>query len=70
MSATLTPLKPTAKRGDLVAVVNRQGGDEHLGRVIRVVLIPSYYDPKAAPMRYYRVEGLGLLVPNADIEVL
>lgn len=65
MSAAIVKAEPTAwpvlRRGDLVAV--ELYDEEHVGRVVRVVLIPPY-SGKGEPKRYYRVAGLGVLVAD------
>jgi hypothetical protein len=56
----------TPKRGDTVTIPARMG-TTHTGRVIRVVRMAGYYDPRVVT-RYYRVEGYPLLV--ADVELV
>ena len=63
MSKTLSPEKP--KLGDLVRIPARNAGfADHVGRVVRVDVLRGYKDP-AKRIRYYSVEGYGLMVADA-----
>lgn len=63
MSKTFSPETP--KLGDLVRIPARiPGNADHVGRVVRVDVLRGYYNP-AERIRYYRVEGYGLMVADA-----
>lgn len=61
MSA-ITEAQPIFRRGDVVTYTDRQGVVTET-RVVRVVLLPKYLEPKTK-IRYYALEGIGVLVAD------
>ncbi len=61
-TATPAPVLPPARRGDVVRYDARANG-EAVGRIQRVVNVKG----ATKTIRYYAIEGAGLLVPHADL---
>lgn len=61
-TATPAPVRPIFRRGDVVRYDARANG-EAVGRIRRVVNVRG----ATKTIRYYAIDGAGLLVPDADV---